>query len=163
MLDVYRTSMVPIEHEPVQVNDVINDVVTSSAQVLKDHHISTRLLLAPRLPIIEGSRDKLKQVFLNLFLNARDAMPKGGTLSIETAQQNGGIAVTVVDTGVGIPPENINRIFDAFFTTKSKVSGVGLGLSVTYGIVRQHGGTITVKSKAGQGASFNLTFPIKSL
>ncbi len=162
MLDVYRTSIVEIEKEPLSLNDVIQEVVTTSAEAFRNHRIAVKLLLHPALPLIEGSRDKLKQVFLNLFLNATDAMPNGGTLSVQTGCQNGNVAVSVADTGLGIPPENINRVFDAFFTTKSKVSGVGLGLSVTYGIVRQHAGTISVKSTPGSGATFSVTFPAKS-
>lgn len=162
MLDVYRTSLVPLERKPVSLNDVIRDVANSSAETFRRQQVTLKLLLFPELPLIEGSNDKLKQVFLNLFINAVDAMPTGGTLAIQTVKQNGNIVVDVADSGVGIPPENIHRIFDAFFTTKSKVTGVGLGLSVTYGIVRQHDGSISVKSRAGEGATFRLTFPVKS-
>jgi signal transduction histidine kinase len=159
MLDVYRTSMVEIEREPLSLNDVIQDVAATSAEAFRKQRIGVKLSLNSSLPAIEGSRDKLKQVFLNLFLNAKDAMPNGGTLSVETRAHDGNVVACVADTGVGIPPENINRVFDAFFTTKSKVSGVGLGLSVTYGIVRQHAGTISVKSGPGKGAAFSLSFP----
>jgi signal transduction histidine kinase len=162
MLDVYRTSAVPIEKAPVCMNEVIQEVVTTSSEALCRQRVDVRLGLLPTLARIEGSKDKLKQVFLNLFLNAQDAMPNGGTLAIETEQQDGNILVHVSDTGVGIPPENINRVFDAFFTTKSTVSGVGLGLAVTYGIVRQHGGHISVRSAVGKGTKFSLTFPISS-
>jgi signal transduction histidine kinase len=161
MLDVYRTSMVPIERVQLCLNDVITDVLATAEESFKMQHIAIKRLLSTSLPTIEGSKDKLKQVFLNLFINAKDAMPNGGTLSVETTKENGNVIVNIADTGIGIPPENINRIFDAFFTTKSTVSGVGLGLSVTYGIVRQHDGTITVKSKVGEGSTFSLLFPIK--
>ena len=159
MLDVYRTSIVEIERIPLSLNDVVQEVVTTSSEVLRKQRVSVRLSLEQALPLIEGSKDKLKQMFLNLFLNAADAMPNGGTISVQTGCANGNVIVSVADTGVGIPPENINRVFDAFFTTKSKVSGVGLGLSVTYGIVRQHSGTISVKSTPGNGATFSVTFP----
>src|ERR1051325_3598413 len=159
MLDVYRTSMVEIEREPLSLNDVIQDVVSTSAEVFRKQRIGVNLSLDPSLPPVQGSRDKLKQVFLNLFLNAKDAMPGGGTLTLQTSARNGAVIAQLEDTGVGIPPENINRVFDAFFTTKSKVSGVGLGLSVTYGIIRQHAGSISVKSSAGKGAAFSVTLP----
>jgi len=161
MLDVYRTSMAPIEHEELQLNDIVNDVIASCSGAMEQQHICVKLLLSPALPVMEGSKDKLKQVFLNLFLNAKDAMPNGGTLTVETLNDRGSILARVSDTGIGIPRENINRIFDAFFTTKSSVSGVGLGLSVTYGIIRQHGGAITADSSPGKGALFTVTFPAK--
>ncbi|TLY27382.1 MAG: HAMP domain-containing protein [Ignavibacteria bacterium] len=162
MLDVYRTSAVPIERIPVSLNEVIQELVTTSSEALRRQRIDVRLELLPTLPFIEGSKDKLKQVLLNLFLNAQDAMPNGGTLAIETDQRNGNVFVHVADSGVGIPPENIHRVFDAFFTTKSTVSGVGLGLAVTYGIIRQHGGNISVRSAVGKGTKFSLSFPVRS-
>jgi two-component system NtrC family sensor kinase len=87
-------------------------------------------------------------------------MPDGGSLGIETAKRNGTVVIEISDTGVGIPEANINQIFDAFFTTKSKVSGVGLGLSVTYGIVKQHNGSISVKSAVGEGTTFTIQLPV---
>ncbi len=161
MLDVYRTTMLPIEREPVVLNDVVTEVMTTSNEMLSRQKIRVELSLLPSLPPIEGSKDKLKQVLLNLVLNAKDAMPEGGTLSIGTYKQNGFVSLNVADTGAGIAPENINRIFDAFFTTKSAVSGVGLGLSVTYGIIRQHEGTITVESKLGEGTTFTIRLPVQ--
>src|SRR5437660_873562 len=162
MLDVYRTSAVPIERIPVSLNEVIQELVTTSSEALRRQRIDVRLELLPTLPFIEGSKDKLKQVLLNLFLNAQDAMPNGGTLAIETDHRHGNVFVHVADSGVGIPPENIHRVFDAFFTTKSTVSGVGLGLAVTYGIIRQHGGNISVRSAVGKGTKFSLSFPVRS-
>ena len=161
MLDVYRTTMLPIEREPVVLNDVVTEVITTSRDMLSQQSIRVELSLLPSLPPISGSKDKLKQVLLNLILNAKDAMPQGGTLSIETYKQNGFVTVNVADTGAGIAPEDINRIFDAFFTTKSAVSGVGLGLSVTYGIIRQHEGTITVQSNVGEGTTFTIRIPVQ--
>jgi signal transduction histidine kinase len=159
MLDVYRTSMLPLERVPLCVNDILQEVATLSTPALEESNIDLIQSLTDSTTEILGSRDKLKQVFLNLLMNARDAMPRGGRITIESRQENGQIMVTVSDTGIGIPPENINRIFDAFFTTKSMVSGVGLGLAVSYGIVKQHDGTITVRSTPGQGTSFHLSFP----
>ena len=114
------------------------------------------------LPLIRGSRDKLKQVFLNLIMNARDAMPDGGRLDISACARNSSLRVSVKDTGIGIPPENFNRIFEAFFTTKGKVSGVGLGLSVSYGIINQHRGSIEVDSTVGKGSTFTVVLPYET-
>ncbi|HLF14634.1 MAG TPA: ATP-binding protein [Bacteroidota bacterium] len=160
LLIVYRDSVTsPEPRKPVDINAIVRDVVASSGEMLRQNRVAVDLFLAERIPLIGGSDDKLKQLFLNLIVNARDAMPEGGRLSISSSAGDGRIRVAVADTGMGIPPENINRVFDAFFTTKGKVSGTGLGLSVSYGIVQQHKGTITVQSRPGQGATFTVTFP----
>jgi len=160
MLDIYRTSMVQEAREPTCINKVIQEVLTSSGSVLKQQNVEVETSFTNELPKIAGLPDKLKQVFLNLFINAKDAMPGGGILSVQTLRQDGSVVVHVSDTGTGIAQEHINKIFDAFFTTKGKVSGVGLGLSVTYGIIQQHKGTITVKSQLGKGTTFTVSFPI---
>ncbi len=100
-------------------------------------------------------------MFLNLFLNARDAMPKGGWLTIVTRADDDGAVVEVADTGSGIPAEQLSRIYDPFFTTKEIGKGTGLGLSITYGIVQEHGGTITCDSALGQGTRFTLSLPLR--
>jgi signal transduction histidine kinase len=162
LLQVYRTSLVEEVRVPVCLNDVLREVISLSSESFRERNIVIKTNLDATVPPVVGSPDKLKQVFLNLFLNAKDAMPRGGTLSAETVRVNGKVVVSISDTGVGIPKENIHRIFDAFFTTKSKVSGVGLGLAVTYGIIKQHDGTITVKSSVGAGTLFTLTFPART-
>jgi signal transduction histidine kinase len=101
----------------------------------------------------------LQQVFLNLFLNARDAMPKGGWLSVETRVEDGQVLAEVGDTGLGIPSEQLSRIYDPFFTTKMIGKGTGLGLSITYGIIREHEGTLTCQSAVGQGTRFTVSLP----
>jgi signal transduction histidine kinase len=98
-------------------------------------------------------------VLLNLFLNARDAMPRGGWLTIATRGEESGAIVEVGDTGSGIPPEQLSRIYDPFFTTKEIGKGTGLGLSITYGIVQEHGGTLNCESTVGQGTRFTLSLP----
>jgi signal transduction histidine kinase len=160
LLQVYRTSMaVPERLSEVNLNDVIRDVAAAYAAGLRERGITITTTLAAPLPAVQASADKLTQVFVNLVLNARDAMPAGGSITVTTASQDGTVTATVSDTGVGIPQENIHRIFDAFFTTKNSVSGVGLGLSVTYGVIQQFKGTITVKSAPGSGTTFTITLP----
>ena len=99
-------------------------------------------------------------MFLNLFLNARDAMPGGGMLEVRTAAHNGTVEVEVMDTGTGIPAEHLHRIFDPFFTTKITGKGTGLGLSVSYGIIKEHSAKVDVRSTPGKGTSFRLEFPV---
>jgi signal transduction histidine kinase len=116
------------------------------------------------LPAIQGNAGRLQQVFLNLFLNAKDAMPGGGTLKIATYNGDG-IGVVVSDSGSGIAQEHIQRIYDPFFTTKTSAQegqrrGTGLGLSVTYGIIQEHAGKIRVESAPDEGTTFYLQFPL---
>jgi signal transduction histidine kinase len=160
LLDFYRTSFVPEEMRRVDLNNVVKETVSGFGAELSTAGITVELNLQDSLPPIHGSADKLKQVLLNIFLNAKDAMPEGGFLKISSGESDGMVQVIVSDTGVGIPKENIGKIFDAFFTTKSKVSGVGLGLSVSYGIISQHRGTINVTSSAGKGSTFTISLPL---
>ncbi len=115
----------------------------------------------PELTMIKGNAGKLQQVFLNLFLNARDAMESGGTLADQSLVRRGRrCAWKSADSGQGIAPENLARIYDPFFTTKGARKGTGLGLAVTYGIVREHGGNIEVESRLGAGSRFRVEFPL---
>jgi hypothetical protein len=102
----------------------------------------------------------LQQVFLNLFLNARDAMQGSGTLEIRTWSDQGSVKAEVADTGTGIAPELLHRIYDPFFTTKAARKGTGLGLSVTYGIIQEHGGSIEVSNRPAGGARFRIELPL---
>ena len=102
----------------------------------------------------------MQQVFLNLFLNARDAMPSGGWLTVSSRVEGESAVIEVADTGCGILPEHLSRIYDPFFTTKTVGQGTGLGLSVTYGVVQEHQGTIECASRPGQGTRFTLTLPL---
>jgi signal transduction histidine kinase len=126
---------------------------------LQTSGVEVRATLADSLPIVRGNAGKLQQVLLNLFLNARDAMPEGGTLTVRSWGEAGFVHVEVADTGQGIAPENLSRIYDPFFTTKGVKRGTGLGLSITYGIVQEHNGIIEVESKIGAGTRFRLEFP----
>jgi signal transduction histidine kinase len=160
MLEFYRGSVVELEREPVDLALLLTDVASANREPLHSHGIQLAMVVPPVLPPVYGSRDKLKQVFLNLILNARDAMPRGGRITIHAAAISGQLQIDVADTGVGIPPEHIGRIFEAFFTTKKEVSGVGLGLAVSYGIIQQHQGTISVKSTVGTGTTFTIALPL---
>jgi len=143
----------------VDVNRVVEDTLALVAHPLKTAQIQVVKNLAERIPAVRGSANKLQQVFLNLFLNARDAMPGGGMLEVRTAAHNGSVEIEVVDTGAGIPREHIHKIFDPFFTTKGSGRGTGLGLSVSYGIIKEHAGKIDVRSAPGKGTSFHVEFP----
>jgi signal transduction histidine kinase len=159
MLDLYRTSVVSFEKSFVDVRSVLEEIVKANKERLVENQISLRLDIPDSLPVIHGSHDKLKQVFTNLLSNARDAMPDGGVVTIGVRRDGGQVCIEVSDTGVGIPQEQIGKIFDAFFTTKKEMSGVGLGLSVSYAIIQQHGGTIDVQSTTGKGTKFTVRLP----
>jgi len=143
----------------VDLNRVVEETLSLVAHPLKTSQIRVVKQLTEDLPPVRGSANKLQQVFLNLFLNARDAMPTGGMLEVRTAAHNGTVEIEVVDTGNGIPREHIHKIFDPFFTTKATGRGTGLGLSVSYGIIKEHAGRIDVRSTPGRGTSFHVEFP----
>ncbi|MEO6654931.1 MAG: ATP-binding protein, partial [Pyrinomonadaceae bacterium] len=124
------------------------------------HNLEIEADLAANLPKIFADEDQLQQVFLNLFLNARDAMTGGGSLSIKTSVRDSVIVIKVADSGTGIPESNMQSIFDPFFTTKPAGSGTGLGLAVCYGIVTAHGGRIGVENNQPAGTRFVITFPL---
>jgi signal transduction histidine kinase len=159
MLDFYRGSVVDLPHERVDMMALLGEIGKLYAEPLSQQHIVLTIDVAPALPPLDGSRDKLKQVFINLIGNARDAMPRGGSIRIRAVAARGGLSIAVSDTGVGIPSENLARIFDAFFTTKKELSGVGLGLSVSYGIIQHHKGSIEVQSAVGEGTTFTIQLP----
>jgi signal transduction histidine kinase len=112
------------------------------------------------VPPIYAQGERLQQVFINIILNALDAMPGGGTLGVRLAQEGGAAVVRISDTGTGIRPEHVSRIFDPFFTTKGVGKGTGLGLSISYAIVKEHDGRIEVWSEVGRGSTFTITLPI---
>lgn len=140
----------------------INDVIAQVEKLLRrmvgdDIQVETRL--KSPLPPVRVDRSQLELVLLNLAVNARDAMPGGGTLAIETGVQGKNVAIRVTDTGVGMEAETIPRIFEPFFTTKEAGKGTGLGLSTSYNVIRQHGGTINVESTVGAGSTFEVRLP----
>lgn len=144
--------------QQVDLNQVLREVIG-----LVRHQSVGRITIQERyadvLPTVEVDPARMKQVFLNLIHNAVQAMPKGGVLTVSTSGTNTEVMVAVADTGTGIPPQNLDRIFEPFFTTKPEVSGTGLGLSVSLGIVRQHGGTIEAVSEIGKGSTFTVRIP----
>jgi hypothetical protein len=146
---------------PVDLNEQVQDVLSLLEHQLKRARVQVRLELNEDLPRILGDENKLQQVFLNLFLNAQEAMPSGGWLTIKTAYYAAvGVVVEVSDTGQGISREDVKRIYDPFFTTKKGGrSGTGLGLSITYGIVQEHSGHIGVQSEVGKGTRFRIELP----
>jgi two-component system NtrC family sensor kinase len=162
LLNFSRTS--GSEIGDVDVNKVIADTLALLEHQFKVAKVEVQNTPEPKLPAIQGNAGRLQQVFLNLFLNAKDAMPGGGTLRVSTLNGES-VSVCVSDTGSGIAPENIQRIYDPFFTTKTapregQARGTGLGLSVTYGIIQEHAGKIRVESRPGAGTTFTLDFPL---
>ena len=137
---------------------MIGDVLSLLEHQFEKGSVKVRRDLHPAPVNVTGYEFKLQQVFLNLFLNARDAMTSGGWLAISTRLEGGEAVAEVSDTGNGISPEHIARIYDPFFTTKPMGQGTGLGLSITYGIVREHEATIQCDSTPGQGTRFELRF-----
>jgi len=162
LLNFSRTS--GAEFADVDVNKIITDTLALLEHQFKTSRITVEDELADHLPLIQGNTGRLQQVFLNLFLNAKDAMAGGGRLRVVTSNGNG-VTVAVSDTGSGIAPEHIARIYDPFVTTKTTPQegqnrGTGLGLSVTYGIIQEHAGKIRVESRRGEGTTFYLDFPL---
>jgi len=162
LLNFSRTSTT--EFRETDLNQVIRDTLGLVEHQMKTARITVELELPGDLPRIHGNPGKLQQVFLNLLLNAKDAMPQGGALRVAT-QVNGHVEATIADSGAGIAPEHLKRIYDPFFTTKTAPKpgerrGTGLGLAVSYGIIQEHAGKINVESTLGVGTTFHLEFPL---
>ncbi len=162
LLNFSRTSSV--DWSEVNLNRVIRDTASLIEHQLEKARVTVSFQFDESLGVIKGNPGKLQQIFLNLFLNARDAMEspgfRGGVLTIRTWCDGDLVHAEVADTGPGIAQDHVDRIFDPFFTTKGAKKGTGLGLSVTYGIVQEHGGAIDVKSQPGAGTRFTLEFPL---
>ncbi len=158
LLNFSRTSTTELTE--LDLNRLIRETVGLIEHQLSNVAIRAEFDFEEPLPPIKGNAGKLQQVFLNLFLNARDAMERGGALSVRTWSDDSTVHAEVRDTGSGISPEHLTRIYDPFFTTKTARKGTGLGLSVSYGIVREHGGEIEVDSQPGEGTRFQLGFPL---
>ncbi len=148
------------EKTPINLNDVLEDALAIVDHQLTINKVRIEKQIAAHLPLIGGNANQLQQVLMNLMINAQQAMPEGGTVSIETAQDEDKVVLSVRDTGPGMPPEIQEKIFEPFFTTKPIGKGTGLGLSVSYGIVKDHYGEILLESEPGKGTTFTLSFPV---
>jgi signal transduction histidine kinase len=150
--------------------DVCDEVIKTVE--LTEHHMRRRGIhvgpeFAPAIPTIYADRQHLRQVLLNLFTNAADAMPNGGQLlvrvsPVESLEGLAAVGIEVVDTGVGIPAEHLSRVFEPFFTTKEDGKGTGLGLAICRRIVRQHQGTLEIRSIVGEGTTVRITLPVRT-
>jgi signal transduction histidine kinase len=148
-----------IVRERHELRETIEESLELVSFQTKTHNVAVSLDVPPTPLLIRGDRAQLKQLFLNVFLNALQAMPGGGRMTVQALLKEGRKAVvTVADTGEGIPEETMDRIFDPFFTTKK--GGTGLGLSICYNIAKSHNGDIEVKSKPGQGTTVLISLPL---
>ena len=158
LLNFSRTSTTSFGN--VGVQRVIQETLSLLEHQLQKAGVQVETHFEEELPPVHGNTGKLQQVFLNLFLNARDAMSGGGTLEVRAWAEGARARIEVADTGPGIAPENLHRIYDPFFTTKTARKGTGLGLSVTYGIIQEHGGSIEVSNRPSGGARFRIELPL---
>src|SRR5205085_12514830 len=149
------------EFTEVDLHRVLDDTLQLLEPQLRRSQIELVRDYEEGLPKVFGNAGKLQQVFTNLILNARDAIPAGGriTLSMRSNTDDDSVTIEIADTGIGIAPENVAKIYDPFYTTKGIGRGTGLGLAVTYGIVQEHSGHITVESMPGKGTTFRITLP----
>jgi PAS domain S-box-containing protein len=149
------------ERAPVDINTILDEILLLHEKQLWEHSIKVVHQFADHLGKVHASKNQLRQVFLNLISNARDAMPEGGRLTVTTEGDDYFVHITVSDNGVGIKEEHLDLVFETFFTTKTdSVKGVGLGLSVCYGFIKDHGGDIKVDSRLGEGTTFSISLPV---
>jgi two-component system NtrC family sensor kinase len=160
MLDFYRPSTE--SQETVDIQEALDDVLTLAGKRIQHGNVVVHRDATGPLPPALGVANQLKQVFLNIIINAVEAMPTGGDLYVGTAweEQRGELSISFTDTGEGIPRSDLGNIFDPFYTSKPK--GTGLGLSVSHGIIERHGGRIEVKSEVGRGSTFTVHLPSQS-
>ncbi|MGD9974459.1 MAG: sensor histidine kinase [Desulfatirhabdiaceae bacterium] len=149
---------------PVNIPDLIDRSVMLIRHKLDISHIRLTVSVTPDIPVVNGDMNQLQQCILNLILNAIDAMPDGGSLTIRAGMgpDNAGVTIQIQDTGTGIAESDLPHIFEPFFSTKEAGFGVGLGLSTVFGIMERHGGRVDVISRAGQGATFTLWLPMSA-
>ncbi len=148
----------PVEQGVVTVNEALREVLTLTAQQTGKSQVQVHFTPG-ELPVLPGNQEQLKQAFLNLVLNALQAMTGGGELTIETLREKGQVLIRFADTGQGIPAENLERIFNPFFTTRQE--GTGLGLAITHRIIQGHGGRIEARSRLGEGTTFTIFLPVQ--
>jgi signal transduction histidine kinase len=145
----------------VNINEVMTRACDLASHAAQLQHMQVVMELDPKVPIVTADFDQLQQVCTNLILNAIQAMPENGVLTLRTLATVTEVMMQVSDTGYGISPDNMSRLFTPFFTTKREVKGVGLGLAVSYGIVQRHNGRIEVRSKLGEGTTMSVYLPLK--
>ena len=158
LLDFARQS--PPILEEVNINEIVNQALDLAGHSAEQQNVQFVRELSPPAPRLMADRNQLQQVCTNLILNAIQAMPKGGRLTVRTLVDNGQCKVEFQDTGYGISPENMRKLFTPFFTTKPEGKGVGLGLAVAHGIIQRHHGRIEVQSKEGEGTTFTIRLPV---
>ena len=159
LLDFARQSTPTLK--PITISSVIDQVIALVEHQAQLNKVKVARDEAPGLLLVKADFSQLAQVFINLVVNAIQAMPEGGELTIHTAPASDGmVSVAIQDTGCGIPPEDMNKLFTPFFSTKEAVKGVGLGLAISYGIVERHGGRIEVQSEVGKGSTFTVYLPV---
>jgi len=149
------------EMEPLHIDFILHKTTDLIENELRIHHIMLEKDIADNLPMVNGDLQKLQQVFLNLIINAEQAIGEDGKISVHALKTDKGyIRTSISDTGPGIDPKHLSQIFDPFFTTKEAGKGTGLGLSIVYGIVKKHGGYIEVASELGEGTTFSVYLPV---
>ncbi len=150
------------KRRPIKIDELIEGILLVMEKQMRESNIQVETSFNPDIPEIMASTNQMRQVMLNILKNAKEAMPKGGTLTVRTSREDNRVLIHIQDTGMGVPEEIRDKIFEAFFTTKQKVKGVGLGLSVCYGIIKDHGGDIKVESEEGKGTTFIISLPVES-
>lgn len=148
----------------IDINTVLDEIILLYEKRFRENSVKFEYQFEENIPLVNASKDQLRQVFLNMISNAMDAMPDGGNLKIITEHRRDKVCINISDTGTGIKEEHIEKIFDSFFTTKTdSVKGVGLGLSVCYGFIKDHGGDIKVASRTGEGTLFTIYLPVSTV
>jgi signal transduction histidine kinase/NAD-dependent dihydropyrimidine dehydrogenase PreA subunit len=162
LLDFARKSRV--SKAPARIDQILDEVVTIARPRSVESNVNVLTEVEADLPVLMIDHIQLRQALVNLVMNAVDSMPDGGTLrmSVRSACNGDDIRIEIADTGCGIPPENLSRLFTPFFTTKAMGKGTGLGLAITYGVVKMHSGDITVDSELGRGTTFTIRLPIRT-
>jgi two-component system NtrC family sensor kinase len=160
LLDFARQRKLQIEN--IDLNKIVTEVLSLASKQPSFQKVEIVQALGPSLPLISGDPVQLKEVFMNIVSNAGEAMPGGGKMMVSSRFNHGGgnVEVSIRDTGLGIPAENLNKIFMPFFTTKKIGQGTGLGLAIAYGIVKMHRGSIDVESKPKEGTAFVVKLPL---
>jgi signal transduction histidine kinase len=147
--------------QKVNLKNVLEEIISLIDYKLKTLNIGLELQLSP-IPSIYAQGERLQQVFINIILNALDAMPQGGMLTIRLFENDNKAVTSITDTGTGINAEHLPHIFDPFFTTKGIGKGTGLGLSISYAIIKEHEGQISVESEPGKGSTFTIILPLEN-